>query len=217
MAFQLLDLLFFVGFVSAGLAFSIAYLMLISFRAIRSDHLLGFPIGFSFLGISYLFLGTPFLLSLPENLTTWVHLFLGSYGFVFLASAYFFKKRTSSGWSRNIPSLTFFVLSLGATFAVMIAVISLPTISYEVADGAFRVLNLGLLGYVIYNLNQALKDEVELSSVVLGFTFLAIEQYSFLLWSLARTFVWSFVFAQLVRIAGLVILVAFIMRGFQRV
>ena len=83
------------------------------------------------------------------------------------------------------------------------------------AELAFRVVNVLLLGYVIYSLSKALKTQTELSSVVLGFTFLVIEQCSLLLNTLDRAFVWSLVFAELVRIVGLLILAIFLVRGFQ--
>jgi len=77
------------------------------------------------------------------------------------------------------------------------------------------VLNIALLGYIILNLNKALKTETGLSSVVLGFTFLTIDQCSLLLNTLDGSFVWSILFAQLVRIVGLFILTIFLVQGFQ--
>ena len=210
----LLVIFFFSGFVSAGLSFSIAYLMLVSFRAVRSAYLVGFPIGFTLLGMSYLFSGTQYVLSLPENLSNWLNLLLGLSGFTFLAITYFLKKKSVKwrfiGTFPFLALLTLFVVAVGVVFAY-----DFPTSWYQSVELEFHVLNLGLLGYVIYSLSQALRNEVELSSVVLGFTFLAIEQYSLLLWSLDRSFTWSFVFAQFIRLAGLVIFVIFIMKGFR--
>ena len=215
MVSPLLVILFFSGFVSAGLSFSIAYLMLVSFRAVRSAYLVGFPIGFSLLGMSYLFSGTQYVLSLSENLSNWLNLLLGLSGFSFLAITYLLKKK-SVKW-RFISTfpflalLTLSVVAVGVVFAY-----DFPTSWYLSVELEFHVLHLGLLGYIIYSLSQALRNEVELSSVVLGFTFLAIEQYSLLLWSLDRSFAWSFVFAQFIRLAGLVIFVIFIMKVFRR-
>jgi hypothetical protein len=61
---------------------------------------------------------------------------------------------------------------------------------------------------------QILKAKAyELGAVVLaGFAFLAIEQYSLLLWSLDASF-WSFVFAHLSRLLGLG---AIALEGFHR-
>lgn len=209
---------FFAGFLSAGLSFSTAYLMLVSFRTIRSEYLLGFPIGFSFLGLSYAFFGISHILPMLADLASWLHLFLGSYGLAFLASSYLLKKGSvSSSSSGQLARWSLLALIVLGAFTVLIVVLSTSIFPpYQLADALFRALNLGLLGYIIYSLNQALRTEVELSNVVLGFTFLTIEQYSLFLWTLDREFAWSFVFAQFVRVAGLAILTAFVVRGFQR-
>jgi hypothetical protein len=83
-------------------------------------------------------------------------------------------------------------------------------------ETGFGIVNLILLGYVILSLSRALGTQIELSLVVLGFTFLAIEQCSLVLKSLVPEFLWPVVFAELVRIVGLLILAIFLVRGFQR-
>ena len=207
---------FFGGFVSAGLAFGIAYLMLASFRTVRSEYLLGFPIGFTLLGFSNAFFGLAYLMPFLEGVTSWFYLLLDCYGFAFLAFTYFFRKSSLTSATSG-PRRWYFLLAISAAVVVLAVFLSTSFLpSFREVDGFFRVVNLVFVGYMIYSLNRALKKEAELSSVVLGFTFLAIDQYSLLLWVLDRGFDWAFVFAQLIRIAGLAILVAFIIREFRR-
>ena len=210
------EFFFFAGFVSAGLSFSIAYLMLVSFRRVRSEYLLGFPIGFSLVGFSYALFGLSYLMPFPEDIASWLYLILSCYGFAFLAFTYLFRKSNVTSVTRG-PRFWYFLLVIFATVVVLAVFLSMSFLpSFQDADGFFRVVNLLFIGYIIYSLNQALKAQVELSSVVLGFTFLAIEQCSLLLWVLDQRFVWAFLFAQLVRIVGLAIFVTFIVKGFGR-
>jgi hypothetical protein len=211
--------LFFIitGFLSAWLSFSIAYLMLKSWWMVRQDYLVGFPVGFGLLAFAYTALDINYVFPL-SNSWNWVRLFLATYGFSFLAVTYFLrygvKEREGFGATRfalsTLGGLTVFSLALVAALS--------PTLlpSFLQSEFAFRVTNLVLLGYVIYRVGQALKTETELSSVVLGFTFLVIEQFNLLFHSFDRTFVWSVVFAELVRVVGLLILAIFLVRGFQR-
>jgi hypothetical protein len=211
--------LFFIitGFLSAWLSFSIAYLMLKSWGMVRQDYLLGFPVGFGLLAFAYTALDINYVFPL-SNSWNWARLFLGTYGFSFLAVTYFLrygvKERESFGASK------FALTTLGAltafSFALVLLLPSELLPAFVESEIAFRIINLILLGYVIYSLSQALKAQTELSSVVLGFTFLVIEQFNLLIHALDRAFVWSVLFAELVRVVGLLILAVFLVRGFQR-
>jgi hypothetical protein len=212
-------LLFFVacGFLSAWLSFSIAYLMLKSWNTVREDFLLGFPVGFSLLALSYIMLDISYIFPLTDA-WNWLRLLLSPWGFAFLAVTYFLRYGSTGTGKWDSARLPLSILTV-LTISTVALIFLLPTAllpSIDTSELGFRIVNLVILGYVIYNLNKALKTETELSTVVLGFTFLTIDQYSLLLNTLDRTFVWSVIFAQLVRIAGLFILTIFLVRGFQR-
>jgi hypothetical protein len=211
-------ILFFIitGFLSAWLSFSIAYLMLKPWAMVREDYLLGFPVGFGLLAFAYTALDINYVFPMT-NSWNWARLLLGTFGFSFLAVTYFLrygvKKRESYGATR------FALVTLGALTSFSFALVLLlpPRLlpSFLESEFAFRVINLILLGYVIYSLGQALKAQSELSSVVLGFTFLVIEQFNLLIHAFDRAFVWAVLFAELVRVVGLLILAIFLVRGFQ--
>ena len=190
--------------------------MLKSWTMVRRDYLLGFPVGFGLLALAYVALDVNYVFPLT-NAWNWERLLLGSWGFAFLAMTYFLRYHPAKGEGTGATNLAFATLGVLTVFSFAL-IIALPFTllpSFLTAELAFRIVNVLLLGYVIYSLSKALKTQTELSSVVLGFTFLAIEQCSLLLNSLYRAFVWSVVFAELVRIVGLLILVIFLVRGFQ--
>lgn len=199
--------LFFSNLSSAGLAFSIAYLMLKSFRVTRRDYLLGFPIGFSFLAFSYLLSGIS--ITFPSHLkeiAPWIDLFATTYGFAFIAGTYFLRRSRATG---HISRWLFSLAVLAIVVVILVEVVppfgALPP--YPVADEIFRIFNLGLLGYIIFSLNYALKQyphEVNFL-VQIGFILLAFAQYGLLLWMLDQGF-WSFALANLLRLVGLVVL-----------
>jgi hypothetical protein len=213
-------ILFFVitGFLSAWLSFSIAYLMLKSWLLVRQDYLLGFPVGFGLLAFAYTALDINYVFPMT-NAWNWERLLLGTFGFSFLAVTYFLRYGAKERDNSEAVRLALGVLGV-LTICSFAPVFLLPESflpSFLESESAFRIANLVLLGYVIYSLGQALKTQTELSSVVLGFTFLVIEQFNLLLHAFDRAFVWSVVFAELVRVVGLLILAIFLVRGFQRV
>jgi hypothetical protein len=210
-------MLFFLGFVSAGISWGIAYFMLVSFRAIPKEYLLGFPFGFAFLGLSFASFGISQLMVFPENLASWLSLVLGTYGYLYLSLSYALKMEP--GTSASVTRFTdwvYFTITVLATVVVLEVLFSTPILpSYLLADSAFGIVNLGLLAYIIYSLDQTLRNRTELSSVVLGFAFLAIQQCIGLVWALNRAFVWAFLFAQLVAFVGLLVLVTVVVKGFR--
>ena len=211
------NLLFFLSFVSAGLSWCIAYLMLVSYRTLYRKYLLGFPFGFSFLGLSFASFGISQLLVFPENLASWLALLLGTYGYLAICLSYALKKESGAGTTESrMSDWVFFIVIVLATMVVLALLISTPILpSYQVADSGFRIVDLGLLAYIIYSLNETLRNRTELNSVILGFTFLAIQQCLELLWALDRTFLFPFLFGQLVAFVGLLILVIVLVKGFR--
>jgi hypothetical protein len=211
--------LFYSSIISAGLALSISYLMLRSFRVTQRDYLLGLPIGFSFLALSYLFFAVSAMSPSVKEIARWFDLFSASYGFAFIAGTYFFRRRS------RIGPLSHWLFSLAVLAIVVVILVEVvPPLGalppYLVADAVFRIVNLGLLGYIIFSLNQALKRSPhEVNFLVhTGFILLAFGQYSLFLWTLDQGF-WSFALASLFRLAGLVAILteaASVLTGFHR-
>jgi hypothetical protein len=188
--------------------------MVKSFRVMRRDYLLGFPIGFGFLAVSYVALGASFLVPAVQQAARWAHLFLQTYGYAFLAGTYVLKGmgvRRSAQWLFSLLMIAF----IGGVLVVIIPpFLVLPP--YQIAAQAFRVTNIIMLACIVLGLSEALRAEpLEFSRFVFaGFIFLAISQYSLLLWALDGGF-WSFALAQLLRLLGLVALALVMARLFQ--
>jgi hypothetical protein len=208
-----LTVLFFIacGIISSWLSFSIAYLMFRSWRTIQRRYLVGVPIGFILLGLGFVTWDLSYV-SPPMAFWSLIQLSFSTFGFGIIAASYAFRLRESG---RGDPILRFAFLIL--VVIVTVIVLSLPNFTaYLATDGPFRIGNLIFLGYIIFCLNLVLKAEAELNSVALGFIFLAIDQFSLFLWALNREFLWPLLFAQLMRVAALIILAIFLVRGFQR-
>ena len=177
------------------------------------DILLGFPAGFSLLALAFVVLDIAYVIPLANN-WNWASLLLTSWGFVFLAVTYYIRYEKRNIVKASSAFTVLGILTVTSVLLILFAPLSLLP-PYLPAELGFRAINIVVLGYIIFNLNRALKTETRLSSVVLGFTFLTIDQYSLLLNVFDRSFVWSVIFAQLVRIAGLFILTIFLVQGFQ--
>jgi hypothetical protein len=196
---------------SAILAVYIAHLMLRSFRMIRRDYLLGFPIGFTSLALSYSFYAVRYVFPSLGELAGWLGLMFGTYGFSFIAGTYFLRKRSEAKSLLAKTRLWFF--SLGVVLLILFyLLIVVPLFAafpvYQDADDIFRLVNVALLTYTIFSLNQAVRDEPRglETSVLLGFVFLTIGQYTHMIYALEDGS-WSLAFAYLLRILGLVTLV----------
>jgi len=172
----------------------------------QRDYLLGFPIGFSFLALSYLFFAASTAAPAVNEIARWFELFSATYGFAFIGGTYFLRRRGATGpLSHWLFSLAFLAIVVVILVEVVPPFGALPP--YSVAAQIFLIVNLGLLGYIIFSLNQALKQSPhEVNFLVqTGFILLAFAQYSLLLWTLDQGF-WSFALASLFRLAGLVAL-----------
>ena len=80
--------------ISAGLCFILLKYMIRPYRITHEVRYLGLPLGFLFLGISYIFMGFAYYVE-PSPIfeeIKWLQLFTQAYAFVFLAVTYYFSK-----------------------------------------------------------------------------------------------------------------------------
>jgi hypothetical protein len=205
--------------VSAGLALIIAYFMSKSFRVVRTEYLLGFPVGFSSLAVGYLASGVSHMFRTFEEPASWVHLFLVTFGFAFIAGSYFLRKRNV--W-KSAPGASTWVFSLLVTMVVAIVVVIMvpPRFlfpPYRSLDEGFQTANVVLLLYILLSLYLGLREERhEFGSMVLaGFSLLASSHYTMLLWALDDGF-WSLLLGHALGLLGLVALATSVARGFRK-
>jgi hypothetical protein len=196
--------------VSAALSFILARFMIKPYQYTRENRYIGLPLGFAFLGISYLFMG--FALSssninLVEDMK-WLQLFTQAYAFAFLATTYYFSKQTLEQKTRLWSHFIFSALIVGLVISYLIVFVpplfALP--SYKAVDEYFKVVNIIFASYIaLWTLrSHALKPEPKTIWAPLGYILLAFGQYSFLIWSLDSSFS-AFVGAHIIRLAGLLV------------
>jgi len=207
-----MDNLFFVLVegVSAAIAFVLVWFMVKPYRMTGENRFLGLPIGFAFLGVSYIFMGAS--LSLGESSLLdemrWLQLFTGAYAFVFIAVTYHLSFETHERKARLLMQAFASLTVLVSIF--LFVVVFLPPLftfpSYKTADEYFRVFNMMLALYVTLQTlrSHALKPESKTILAPLGYALLAFSQYSFLIWSLDSSFS-AFIGAHAIRIVGLLV------------
>jgi hypothetical protein len=202
-------------FISAALALVLVFLFFKAYRLRRSAHLLGLPIGFSFLASSYAFLGAYLLnendVAVSESFL-WLRLVTQSYGFAFVAFTYYFSSKTEmkAKYSLRVISLAS-AISLTLLFGALVVAppfLGLPSVN--VVDEYLRIANLFFLGYVIYNVTRRIElSHKAISDLIwapLAFSLFWLAQYSMLIWGIDGSQI-AFVSAHLVRLASLTIFI----------
>jgi hypothetical protein len=199
-------------FVSAALSFILVRFMVKPYLYTGEGRYVGLPFGFTFLGMSYLFMGLTYSLSshpFAEEMK-WLQLFTEAYAFAFLALTYYFSKKTAWRSTRLWWQFIFSALIVGviATYFIILEpsspMFALP--SYDVADRYISVLDIVFASYVsVYTLrSHALSPDPETLLAPLGYVLLAFGEYSSLIWSLDSS-ISALIGAYVIRLAGLVV------------
>jgi hypothetical protein len=208
------DVLLLSELISALLALVLVYFFFKAYKFTRAIHLLGLPVGFSFLASSYIFLAVSLLYESDTAVSDqfmWLRLITQSYGFAFIAFTYYFSSKTE----RATKYLLFLVSAASALTVLLFLVASilappfleLPSIS--AVDECFRIGNLLLLGYVIYSLVKRLQiSHVPISGLwaPTAFSLMWLAQYSSLIWG-ADASQTAFVLAHGARLASLALFI----------
>jgi len=203
--------------VSAVLCFILLKYMITPYRVTREARYIGLPLGFAFLGASYLFMGFAYYFEkyLFVEEIKWLQLFTQAYALAFLATTYFFSK--SSKTKSIMWNITYAGLVLVAIISYLIVfeppMLGLP--SYKTVDEYFRIFNILCLSYIfIHTLRSHLsKPDSKTLWIPLSYLLLAFGQYSSLIWSLETVFVAN-VGAHILRIAGLLLFVFVVYQTF---
>jgi hypothetical protein len=196
--------------ISAAITFVLVWFMVKPYRMTGQSRFLGLPIGFLFLGFSYIFMGASLSVgesSFLEELK-WLQLFTGAYGFVFIAVTYHLSSEMGEQKVRLLMQALTSLTVLASIF--LFVVVFLPPVfafpSYKATDEYFRLFNMILaLSVTLKTLrSHVLKPEPKTVLAPLGYALLGFSQYSFLIWSLDSSFS-AFVGAHVIRIAGLLV------------
>jgi hypothetical protein len=196
--------------VSAALCFTLLRFMIKPYRTTGEGRYLGLPLGFAFLGASYVFMAFALYFGsflFVEDLK-WLQLFTQAYAFAFLAATYYFSKKPAKNtrlwWDITYAGLIFAaVVSYLAVFEP--PMFRLP--SYKTVDEYFRLFNILCLAYISIHTLRSHVSRPDPKTIWIPFSYLLLgfSQYSFLIWSIDSSFS-AYVGAHFLRLSGLLIL-----------
>lgn len=192
--------------VSAIACFILVRFMIKPFQLTGETRYLGLPLGFGFLGASYVYSALSYSSIINFHDNPLVQLFGRAFAFLFLAVTYYFsksKKKPTLLWNTTLGVLTAIL-----TILILFAIISPQFIesNYRLTQISVRIFTLICLSYIAIH---ALKSHIEKPDpatlmVPLGYILLGIGQYSVLIWAVDGG-VFAFFGALALRLAGLVV------------
>jgi hypothetical protein len=171
--------------VSVIICFILIKYMIKPYWLTREVRYLGLPLGFGFLGVSYVISAIAYteLFYFVELL--WIQFLARTFAFVFLAVTYYFSKKTSKN-IRLLWNITFslLIVCLIGLFLVSFIFPQITASSYNASQLYVRVFNIICLSYIaIHTLKSHIsKPDPTTIWTPLGFILLAISQYSLLFW-----------------------------------
>lgn len=186
-------------------------------------YLLGLPVGFAFLGASFLFelasvlyMGDPLL----HPAFFWIQMLLQSEAFALIALSYYYRNSTGeigSRFLRGIASTSLPLLMVAIPFILPISALALqPYFNYaSLADLSLymRIFNIAVVGYIFKSTVVSLvrAASIKLLYVPAAFALLWLEQYSLIIAYFDNSIV-ALIGSALARVAGLA-LFAYIMHS----
>jgi len=205
------DLGFIVGEIaSAALTFALVRFMIKPYQYTGEGRYAGLPLGFAFLGVSYIFMATALSSSDPSLVEEmkWLQIFTQAHAFAFLAVTYYFSKRPLKQNTRILWQILFSILIVGLISSYLIVFVHPPFMlpSYKTVDEYFRGFNIIFASYIsVYTLrSHASKPDPKTILAPLGYVLLAFSQYSSLIWSL-DTSLSALVGAYIIRLTSLLV------------
>jgi hypothetical protein len=174
-----------VEIISAALCIFLLRFMIKPYMVTREARYLGLPLGFGFLGVSFILTAANFLLLLPrESPLQWLQLFARAFSFAFLAVTYYFSKKPSKN-SRTLWDLTYSILifCLVITFLFVFILPQFAFSDFKTADAYIRIINLVCLSYIVFHTVRKHIQTPDPKTILIpfGYLFLAISQYSLLI------------------------------------
>lgn len=211
--------------VSVSLSLVISRYFFRSYTFSGFGYLLGLPVGFAFLGASFLFEMSSLMYRADPLLYPaffWIQMSLQSEALALIALSYYYKNSDASGSGRKVRARDVFVTMLPLAMVAipfLVPTLSLATGPYfnysGLADLSFymRIFNIVVIGYIFKSALASLirAANVKLLYVPAAFALLGLEQYSLVLAYFDNS-VGAFIGSAAARIAGLA-LFAYIMHS----
>ncbi len=202
--------------VSVIICFILARFMIKPYWLTREARYLGLPLGFSFLGISYLISAFAYSQLYYFFELLWIQFLSRTFAFVFIAITYHFSKNPSKN-TRLLWDITFslLIVTLIALFLVAVIFPQIASHNYNSSQMYVRIFNVVCLSYIaIHTLRSHVKKPDPTTIwVPLGFILFAISQYSLLFWYIDDSFA-AFTGALALRLTALAVFLAIAYRSF---
>ncbi len=192
---------------SAILCFILLRFMIKPYKLTGEGRYLGLPLGFGFLGVSYIIGAIAFSQTFPFKEIAYVQLLSRTFAYSFLVLTYYFSKKPSKNsrvkW--NI-ALSLLIVSLAASILVAFVLPKFAIESYQATQVYVRIFNIICLIYIsIHTLRSHVsKPDPTTIWIPFGFILLGISQYSLLIWSIDGS-IFAFNGALALRLAALTI------------
>jgi hypothetical protein len=205
--------------ISAVACFILLRFMIKPFTVTGEGRYIGLPLGFGFLGASYVVSAVAYLQpDFNDSEIKIVQLLFRAFAFVFLAVAYYFSKKPTKN-TRLIWDVTFSVLLVGLVALLMLNFIApqIPLRTYETLNTAVRILNIACLAYIIIHCYRERKTEKDSLStwIIAGYAFLTLNQAACIVWAVCTDYT-AFWVSIVFRLIGLGIFLFATYRTFYR-
>ena len=203
------------GLATIPVAIALVAIFFLVYRYQRSLSLLGLPVGFLFLAISYTYLGIHLLYPYSGSLSTslmWLRVATQTWGFTLIAISYFSKSRAQMKLKYGFLSLSLLSIAIVVCLFAALLVINPAGMASVYADNSlFAAVNLIILTFILACVFRKIKLASGKSSGLLAapaaFGLLWIGQLLFLLWDNINGGYFCLLGTEIVRLISLVIFV----------
>ena len=181
-----------VEIISAIMCFLLVWFMIKPFQITGENKYLGLHLGFGFLGVTYVisaivyYIPEVFGRSTEHIQLLYIQLIARTVAVLFLALTYYFSKKTAEH-SKQLRRIGFTLLIVVSIASLLILSIRDVTIyGYRINSIYIRVLNILIILYICIHTFRSHMEKPDPTTLLvpIGYVFLAVNQYSILLFQL---------------------------------
>lgn len=210
------SLLMLFGLITIPVSIILVCLFFVVYRYQRSLFLLGLPLGFLFLSISFTFLGFHLVYPYAGALSTslmWLRVATQTWGFTLIAISYFFANRTEMKLKYGFLSLSLLSIAVvGAIFASLLVINPAWLPSVYTDNSYFALINLVILTFIIILLLRRVKSASGKISALLAapiaFGLFWLGQLMFIIWDTFNGGFYCLLGSEVTRLASLLIFIS---------
>jgi hypothetical protein len=202
---------------SAIICFALIWFMIKPYRATGEGRYLGLPLGFGFLGLSYILAAISHSSAhFSVTTLTWIQLLARPFAFAFLAFTYYFSKKPTKN-SRLLwdTTLSVFIVALTSALILIFVAPQFGCSNYRFLSICVRVFDMICLLYIsIHTLRSHLQiHDSKTIYTPFGYVLLGLSQYSLLIWAIEGSKI-AFYGGLMLRWIGLIVFLIISFRTF---